>query len=278
LRVRVWGCRGSLPTPGPETVRFGGNTSCVEVNLGDDTLLILDAGSGIRALGVELGTAPRLIHLCLTHLHLDHIEGLGHFAPIWSPETELHIWGPPSSMRGIAARVVRYFSPPLFPMQLADVAAHVVFHDAPREWEIGGARIVAERVLHPGPTLGYRIEEGGRVLAFMPDHEPGLGSALAARTHDWISGIGIAEGADVLFHDGQYSEEEYESKYGWGHSNVRDAVDFAQVAGAGKLVLFHHDPLHTDEDVAELGDQAAALWSNGGSEPEPAAEGMELEL
>ncbi len=280
MRARIWGCRGSLPTPGEDTLRYGGNTSCVELELADGTLVVLDAGSGFRALGQQVASEnPRPIHLCLTHLHLDHIEGLGFFAPIWRKETELHIWGPPSPVRGIQARVARYFSPPLFPMQLADVPAQLHFHDAPtRGWRIGSASIHADRVSHPGPTLGYRIEEDGAVLSYIPDHEPGLGRDLRRREPDWISGYDLAFGADVLIHDAQYSEAEYVSKLGWGHSSIADAVAFARVAGVKQLVLVHHDPLHADEDVDALGERAAELWGDEGTPPRPGFEGLELEL
>jgi phosphoribosyl 1,2-cyclic phosphodiesterase len=280
MQARIWGCRGSLATPGPKTIEYGGNTSCVEVRLGDGTLVVLDAGTGIRELGVILGRERgQKIHLCLTHLHLDHIEGLGHFAPIWQADTELHIWGPPSALRSIEERVARYFSPPLFPMQLSDVPARTVFHDVPAEpWTIGSARLTAERVFHPGPTLGYRIEENGSALAYIPDHEPALGLQLDALSSDWISGFGRARGADVQFHDSQYSEEEYPPRVGWGHSSIADSVLFAGIAEARRLVLFHHDPLHADDDLETLRERACELWGESGEPPALAYEGMEVAL
>ena len=133
MRVRIWGCRGSIASPGPETARYGGNTSCIEVRLADGSLVVLDAGTGARALGEPLiKDPPPAIHLLLTHLHVDHLEGLGAFAPIWSPDTELHIWGPRSPMTSLDKRVAMYFSPPLFPVHLNDVPARVTFHDARR--------------------------------------------------------------------------------------------------------------------------------------------------
>ncbi len=280
MQARIWGCRGSLATPGPKTIEYGGNTSCVEVRLDDGTLVVLDAGTGIRELGVILGRERgQKIHLCLTHLHLDHIEGLGHFAPIWQADTELHIWGPPSALRSIEERVARYFSPPLFPMQLSDVPARTVFHDVPAEpWTIGSARLTAERVFHPGPTLGYRIEENGTALAYIPDHEPALGLQLDALSSDWISGFALAREADVLLHDSQYSEEEYPSRVGWGHSSIADSVLFAGIAEARRLVLFHHDPLHADDELEALQERACELWGEGGEPPTLAHEGMEVAL
>lgn len=280
MRARIWGCRGSLATPGPETLRYGGNTSCVEVRLEDGSLLVLDAGTGIRSLGLELvREEAHEIHLLLTHLHLDHIEGLGFFAPVWDACTELHVWGPPSPVRSLDARIGRYFSAPLFPVELAEIPATLVFHDVPTEsWSIGGARVYAEPISHPGPTLGYRIEENGHALAYIPDHEPALGVALESLSPDWLSGYTVAAHVDTLLHDGQYFDEEYGDHEGWGHSSLSDAVAFGHVAEVGSLVLFHHDPLHSDEALDVLRERARAMWRNGGTPPEVAYEGMEIAL
>jgi len=276
--VRIWGCRGSLATPGPDTVTYGGNTSCVEVVLRDGTLIVLDAGTGIRRLGAALGTeAPRTIHLLLTHLHIDHLEGLGFFAPIWRPATELHVWGPPSPRRSLAQRVARYLSPPLFPIELSTIPAQITFHDVPgEEWPIGRATISADSIFHPGPTVGYRIQENGRALAYLPDHEPALGPDLAVATRDWVSGCGIAGGVDLLLHDGQYTEDQYLERVGWGHSSVGHAVRVAELAEARRLVLFHHDPQHSDHDLEELLEQACRAAGHDGITL--AREGMEITL
>jgi phosphoribosyl 1,2-cyclic phosphodiesterase len=276
--VRVWGCRGSLATPGPDTVTYGGNTSCVEVELADGTLIVLDAGTGIRRLGTAMATnGPRTIHLLLTHLHLDHLEGLGFFAPIWHPATTLHVWGPRSPRRSLAERVARYLSPPLFPIELSSIPAQMTFNDVPdREWRIGGATIASDYIFHPGPTVGYRVEEDGRSLAYLPDHEPALVSDLAVATPDWISGCGVAAGADLLLHDGQYTEDEYPERVGWGHSSVGHAVRFAELAEVGRLVLFHHDPLHSDHDLEQLLEDARQLA--GHNDLTLAREGMEISL
>jgi phosphoribosyl 1,2-cyclic phosphodiesterase len=279
VQATIWGCRGSLAAPGPETVRCGGNTSCVEVRLDDDTLLILDAGTGIRPLGLTLTHHAEPIHLLLTHLHLDHLEGLGFFLPIWDSHKEVHVYGPPSPVLHLDERIARYLSPPLFPIDLSDIPAHIVFHDVGDEpFEIGGAVIEAGLVAHPGPTLGYRIEGDGAVFAYIPDHEPGIGTDLDALSEDWVSGTGVAHGAHVLFHDSQYFEDEYADRVGWGHSSVSDAVTFAKLARVEQLVLFHHDPLHTDEDLEQLAGRARELWGENGSPPELARERVTVEL
>jgi phosphoribosyl 1,2-cyclic phosphodiesterase len=279
VRARIWGCRGSIPTPGAETVRYGGNTSCLEVVLRDGTVLVFDAGTGIRNLGRELeARGPRRIHLLLTHLHLDHLEGLRFFEPMWDEDVEVDIWGPPSPTMGLRERIARAFSPPLFPVELADVPARVKFHDVPRRrWRIGEAVLSANFVVHPGPTVGYRIETNGSTLAYIPDHEPALAGPITARSLDWLSGAPLAAGADVLLHDAQYTEDEYPDRVGWGHSSIADAVAFADVVGARRFLMFHHDPLHSDAALEEL-EQRARELSRNSSEPALAREGMVLEL
>jgi phosphoribosyl 1,2-cyclic phosphodiesterase len=280
VKATVWGCRGSLPTPGPRTVGFGGNTSCVSLELDDRALVVLDAGTGIHELGLRVDPNDvRPIHVCLTHLHLDHLEGLRFFAPLWRPESEIHIWGPPSPVSPLFERIARSFSPPLFPVQLSDVPCSLSFHDVPGgEWRIGPARLLAEPVIHPGPTLGYRIDGGGRTLAYIPDHEPFLGGENGDRASEWLSGYAVAADADVLMHDAQYTAEEYASRVGWGHSSVDQTVRYARAAGAKRLVLFHHDPLRSDNELAALREEAAELWGAGGPPPELAEEGMEIRV
>ena len=279
MRLKIWGCRGSVPTPGPQTVQCGGNTSCVEVRLEDGSLLIFDAGTGIRGLGQELlAQGVRHIDLFLTHLHLDHLEGLRFFGPLWDPNVEVDIWGPPSPVLSLQERIARSFSPPLFPVDLRAVPSTVRFHDVPREpWTVGGARLTAALVMHPGPTLGYRIEGDGVTFAYLPDHEPAL-TGIPERPSAWISGASIAAGADVVFHDAQYSEQEYDDRIGWGHSSVADAVAFNEAVDGGRLYLFHHEPEHADALLVELEERARDLAGENGAEPALAREGMVLEV
>jgi phosphoribosyl 1,2-cyclic phosphodiesterase len=280
LIATVWGCRGSVAAPGPDTLRYGGNTPCVEVRLDDGTVIILDAGTGIRALGAKLQSdPPARIHLLLSHLHLDHLQGLGFFRPLFVKGLEIHLWGPRSPVDSLESRISRYLSPPLFPVQLSDLQALLTLHEIPEEpFAIGSARLVADPVSHQGPTLGYRIEDGERSLTYIPDHEPSLGIDLTTIGQDWISGFRLASGTDVLLHDAQYSEEEYADHVGWGHSSIRQVVTLAQRASVGRLVLFHHDPFHTDADLEVLEREAQRLWGGVGTSPVLAFEGMKLEL
>jgi phosphoribosyl 1,2-cyclic phosphodiesterase len=280
VRAKIWGCRGSLAAPGPETVRYGGNTSCIEVRLSDERLIVIDAGTGIRNLGVSLGgDRPERIDIMLTHLHLDHIEGLGFFTPIWDPACEVHLWGPPSPNRTLRERVATYFSPPLFPVHLDDIPSRLQFHDVPEEeWEVGPATLRAASVTHPGPTLGYRVEENGRSLAYISDHEPALGVDLSTVSPEWVSGYAVAQGADVLFHDSQYTEDEYPVRVGWGHSSIAHTVAFALLTKVRRLLMFHHDPLHSDAQLESMLRRAHQLWGAEQNDLELSYEGMEVDV
>jgi phosphoribosyl 1,2-cyclic phosphodiesterase len=279
MRVRVWGSRGSIAAPGPETIRYGGNTSCVEVRLDDGSVVVLDAGTGARPLGLELmRDPPGRIDVLLTHLHVDHLEGLGTFAPIWSETTELHIWGPRSPVTPLDRRVARYFSPPLFPVHLNEVPANVAFHDAEGAWALGGASVSSQPILHPGPTVGYRLEEHGRVLTYLTDHEPAFAADLANVAPEWISGHDLALGADLLVHDCQYTESEYPQHVGWGHSSTAHVAKFAEKTKVDRLLLFHHDPMHGDDDLEAMADRVLELRGPDAGRTDVAAEGSIFDL
>ena len=253
MQVTFWGTRGSLPTPGPETARLGGDTSCVEVRGGDGTVLVLDAGTGIRRLGWKLAGMVERIDILLTHLHMDHIQGLGFFAPIFQPGLEVHLWGPPSPTQPMIQQLARYLSPPLFPIHLRDATSRLHIHDLTEgNIRIGKFHVEVAFVCHPNPTVGYRITHGQAILTYLPDHEPALGTGTLDRSPEWISGFALAEGSHLLIHDAQYSDDEYPAHVGWGHSSMRQALEFATLAGVGMLVAFHHDPSHSDDEVDRL--------------------------
>jgi phosphoribosyl 1,2-cyclic phosphodiesterase len=283
MRVCLWGTRGSIASAGPETVEYGGNTACVEVEGRDGTVVILDAGTGVRRVG-DTYNEPRRLDILLTHLHMDHIQGLGFFAPFYQPDFEIHVWGPPSATLDLRTRLTRYLSPPLFPVRLRDVAAHIELHDAPMtDFEIGGLHITSQMVIHPGPTVGYRISDGASTMAYVPDHEPALAADTNSYGHElrpdprWTSGHDLVRGADLMVHDAQYTADEYETRVGWGHSRIEDAVGLARMAGAKRLVTFHHDPAHDD---AELDAMLAVAREMAGNDVEviPGREGGTFEL
>ena len=278
----MWGARGSVPAPGPATMRYGGNTSCVQLQLSDGSTVVLDAGTGIRGLGLALPEIQGPLHIMLTHLHLDHIQGLLFFAPMFRPDAEIVIWGPAAPEASLRDRIARYISAPLMPVEMRELPCAVSFRECEgTEWQIGPARVRAESVSHRGPTLGYRIEDAGTSLCYIPDHEPGLGAPLDDLPEDWISGFELARGADLLIHDGQYTDEEYPAHVGWGHSPMHDTLTFAQRVGARRLLAFHHDPLHSDRDLDSYCEEATRRWTGMGHDPstiDVAAEGMLLEV
>jgi len=253
MKITLWGTRGCIPSLEPDTARYGGNTACVEVRGANGSLLILDAGTGIKRLGANLDPGISRVDILLTHLHLDHILGLGFFGPIDEPDMEVHIWGPPSPTMDLRSRLARYLSPPIFPIHLRDLRSRITLHDVSRgSFEIGGMEIMSDLVCHPGPTFGYRVTEMGRSIAYLPDHEPALGSHHFPEDPDWTSGFQLASGVDILVHDAQYSAAEYPNHVGWGHSSLQQALAFAAAADVGELVTFHHDPTHSDALLDEL--------------------------
>jgi len=282
VKVKIWGARGSIPSPGPETTRYGGNTSCVQVTLSDGTILALDAGTGIRSMGLALTEEGSRINILLTHLHLDHIQGLMFFAPAFRPTSRIVIWGPESPEASLQARIARYISAPLSPVEVRELPCDVSFRNAPHtEWQIGPATVRAASVTHRGPTLGYRITEGDTSLCYIPDHEPGLGVQLGTDDPEWISGYELARGASLLFHDCQYTDDEYPHHVGWGHCPVSDALAFGRRVEPERLMLFHHDPLHSDDFLDSFHGTAIAGWEELGgraAQVELASERRELEI
>lgn len=261
MNVTLWGTRGSLASPGPETARYGGNTSCVGVRGREGTVLVLDAGTGIRRLAATLDASVRRVDILLTHLHMDHIQGLGFFAPLYRPDVAVHIWGPASTRLSLRERLMRYLSPPLFPVSMRELACTLTLHEVPcGDVDIGEFHVSSALVCHPGPTVGYRIVDArGGVLTYLPDHEPAL-SALPfpSLPRAWTSGGLLAADADLLIHDSQYSAHEYLEHVGWGHSSLKQTLDFATLSQVRHLVPFHHDPGHTDTDLDRLMGEAIA--------------------
>lgn len=281
MHIKVLGARGSIPCPGPDTVRYGGNTSCVQVTLADGDLLVLDAGTGIRNLKLS-GDEPRRIHILLTHLHLDHVQGLLFFPPLFDSRNEITIWGPQTEGIPLRRRIARYLSAPLTPVELSELPSRPELRECPSgEWQIGSATIRAEFVNHRGPTLGYRVSEPGASFCYLPDHEPALIGSLDELETPWISGYSLARDADLLLHDCQYTDDAYPAHFGWGHSSLSDALAFARRTGARRTLLAHHDPTHTDDELDALDIVARRRWHELGGEPgaiELATELAEVEV
>jgi phosphoribosyl 1,2-cyclic phosphodiesterase len=267
MLVRIWGTRGSLPTPGAGMVRYGGNTSCVQVTLSDGTHLVLDAGTGIRNLPADLGRSGEPVHILLTHLHLDHIQGLLFFAPLFQRGVKVTLWGPAAPGASLERRVGRYLSAPLTPVEIRELPCELDFRNCPTtRWQIGPAQITAEGVTHRGPTLGFRVEAGGSSLCYLPDHEPAIIGDIDELEAEWVSGSSLARDVDLLVHDCQYTDAEYPAHVGWGHSSLRHALQFARRVAAGKTLLFHHDPGHTDDQLDAMLDEARTRWTAAGGQ------------
>ena len=262
LRLRFWGVRGSIPSPGPETSRYGGNTSCVTLEFPaadpsqPPSLFILDAGTGIRALGLSLIKEKRLpltAHLFLSHTHWDHIQGFPFFAPAFVPGNKILVHGGVGSDAELATVLTGQMLHRYFPVSLSELGSEIVFaHTDGGVYDIGGARIHVEGLHHPGTTVGYRFEIGGRVIAYCTDTEPvGVTPGVDPESIPWLpldpAVLRLAEGADVLIHDAQYTDAEYPPKVGWGHSPISYVLRTALAARVKRLVLFHHDPMRSDD-------------------------------
>jgi phosphoribosyl 1,2-cyclic phosphodiesterase len=254
----------------------------VQVTLSDGTIVVLDAGTGLRSLGLALNDEAPRVNILLTHLHLDHIQGLVFFAPAFRPSTELAIWGPKAPDASLQERIGRYISAPLSPVEVRELPCHVAFREAPpTEWRIGPATLRAASVTHRGPTLGYRLTEGDTSICYIPDHEPSLGASLERDAEEWISGFELAQGASLLLHDCQYTDGEYPGHVGWGHSSLSDALTFARRVEPERLLLFHHDPLHSDDFLDRFHAEACERWVDLGGRDgalELATERMELRV
>ena len=286
MQVRFWGTRGSIATPGPTTMHYGGNTSCVEVRLDDGALIIFDAGTGIRALGQALLADPGPVraHLFLSHAHWDHIQGIPFFTPAYIAGTELTILGPEHGQLTLEKIVTGQMRSPYFPIPMHAMAAKIKFVKLGEGSIVklpNGATVESGVVNHPGCTLGYRLTVNGKVLTYTTDNEP-FGAAVASQHLTQPSRhLSLARDADLLIQDAQYTPEEYQQhRIGWGHSTYLDALHIAQQANAKRLVLFHHDPSHTDAEVDRIVAQCRAEIAQRGLTIEclGAAEGQVLVL
>jgi diguanylate cyclase (GGDEF)-like protein len=283
LYVRFWGTRGSISTPGLHTARFGGNTACVEVRADDGTILVLDCGTGARELGLKLAREsplPRL-HLLIGHTHWDHIQGFPFFVPAFLPGAELNIYAPLGFQRGLEEAMAGQMEYSYFPVKLRDLRSRIHFTELDEGFfRIGDVLVETQYLNHTAPTIAYRISHGGATLAYVTDHEPFWRAADGVFRHPGDQRhVAFLKGADLVVHDAQYSDEEYRTKIGWGHSTVDYATDAALAAGVRRLALFHHDPIHDDAAMDRLEASAKArAAARGGLDVFAAREGVEIDL
>jgi len=294
-RVRFWGVRGSIPVPGNSTIRYGGNTSCVEVRA-DGEIIVLDAGTGIRPLGValekEFGDDPIKLTLLITHAHWDHIHGLPFFAPAHHRKNQITVYGPDTAAAGLREVLESEMATPFFPVSLHDLAGKIDIRTMePGELLVGQLRVRAALVNHPGICVGYRVFTPSGSIAFLPDHEGYDVKLHSARGNSLTSNatrnraeeerallVKFLNECALLILDTQYTDDEYKGRVGWGHGSLASAVALARDAHVRKLMLFHHDPNHDDAKIDKMLEEARELARKIAPELEVDAAREELEL
>lgn len=285
--VTFWGTRGSIPTPGPHTARYGGNTSCVAVEVPGAQLVILDAGTGIRGLGltlVERQNGGVKAEILLSHTHWDHIQGLPYFKPFFAPGNTVRIWGSKQGTKSLDAILHLQMDPAVFPVPLTAVSATLSVEEVRPgvEFTVGPFQARAMQLRHPGTTLAYRLKPkaGGQSMAYVTDNELGPGGNYGTPGSWRRDLVQFLKGVDLLIHDAMYTPAELDTHRGWGHSSYEEAVELAREAGAGKLVLFHHEPEHDDGamDALHAAARRAAQQRGATADVVVAQEGMRLSL
>ena len=277
MQVTFFGVRGSTPCHGDEIAKYGGNTSCVAVRAPGEEPLFFDLGTGARYFGAELARHGTFHGTCLlSHLHWDHTQGLPFFSPLLREGSTLDVYAPVQddgrSVEEVMATVIR---PPVFPVTIDQLPGAVRFHDtADSEFQIGGIKVIARTVPHVGPTLGYRVEWGGRSVAYLSDHQQPHDGSFAVSD----SARELVDGVDLLIHDAQYTPSEFAIKSTWGHCTIDYALWLAQHCGVGKLALYHHDPTRTDDALDEVGRCAEAAAEARGFKAFAAYEGLTVDV
>src|SRR5216110_273456 len=297
-RIRLWGVRGSIPVPGKSTVRYGGNTSCVEVRANGE-IILLDAGSGIRLLGLaldeEFGSRSTKLTLLISHTHWDHIQGLPFFTPAYNQKNLIRVLGYEGARAGLAKILASQMETPFFPVSLRELPSHLAIEELKEmEFQIGKVQVRSKFANHPGICAGYRLFTSSGSIAYFPDNEPYEPLKLQLASRDGISEdeardfattertkmVEFIHGCDLAILDTQYTDEEYTKHVGWGHSSLSSVVSLALDADVGQLVLFHHDPSHDDEMIDRMVEQARSLVLKSGKalRIDGAREGAEILL
>lgn len=273
IHISFHGVRGSTPCCCPSLQRYGGNTSCVSIEAEGVDPIVLDCGTGLRMFGASLDDGPVDVHVLVTHLHWDHIQGLPFFTPLKHADSTFSVYGPGEDGESIGESFARFMTPPFFPIETGHLPATITFEDAlHRDFTLAGADIMARPVPHTGTTAGFRVTRNGVSVAYIPDHQQPVGRPTSVAPEV----LELCADVDVLIHDAQFTPEEFEMKADWGHSTPEYAVEVARQSGAKNLVLFHHDPAHDDDMVDDIAQRMAELAADDPFEVIAAAEGLKL--
>ncbi len=281
MKIHIWGCRGSIPAPGAETLRYGGNSTCLEITSAKGSTLVVDAGSGIRLLGKKLLRTPGPQELCLllTHSHWDHLMGFPFFTPAYFSRFTINVCGGPQAQDSLSGYLRQQMSAPFFPVEFSVMKANFLFKCQCTSGKppAHGVGVRSIPLSHPNGGYGFRFTDAGRSFVFLTDNELDFRHPGSLERKDYLE---ACRGADLLIHDAQYCDEEYKITRGWGHSTYESTTRFAMEAGVGSLLLFHHDPDRTDDDLERWTDFCRNLISKEGVKMEchAAREGMEIPL
>jgi len=279
MLIRVWGVRGSVPVSGTEYTKYGGDTTCIEIRTANDEIIIIDAGSGIRKLGNKLLKEKRQnFNLLFTHFHWDHLIGFPFFKPIYFPGTEFEIYGCSFTGGTLNEMLSTVMASPYFPVRLRDINANIKYHKAcSRGFQVDSIRVTPINLSHPNQAIGYKFEEEDKSFVFMTDNELAYSHNGGLEVKDYID---FASGTDILFHDAEYTDKDYELTRTWGHSRYKDAMQLAMEADAKEFGLVHHNQERTDAELDEIVSDCNFITKEAGSKLKCFAvfEGMEITL
>ena len=279
MKIKIWGCRGSIPTPGEHTIKYGGNTTCVALYPDDDDTnpIIIDAGTGIRPLGNQLSSVrnPLELNILFTHTHWDHIQGFPFFAPANNPRNTINIYGRSGTGKGLKDRILAQMDQKNFPISYESLKSKIEFKEITGDFILNGMEIQIFELNHPGSGMGFKFSQDDKIFVFITDHElsdePYIGG-------DYRQTVEFCRGADLLIHDAQYSASEYQNYKGWGHSTIENACEMALEAGVGEFFFFHHDPDRTDSEIDKIENGLAKSNRNKSIACLAAREGMVIEI